>query len=198
MKLKSKFLKIVVIVVILIMGGFIGLITSIYYYSHIDDAQDADAIVVLGASQWNGAPSPVFKARLDQAYLLYQEEYAPFIILTGGVGDGEEMSESQAGKDYLIQRGILEDKILLEEEGQTSWQSLNQVTQIIQSNKFNSIILVSDGFHMMRLKKMVKDLDIKALSSPALESPINKSKLNKFKHVVREGGVFILYLLFKV
>ncbi|MBU4332567.1 YdcF family protein [Patescibacteria group bacterium] len=198
MKPKHKFLKVFVIAVMLTIGGFIGLLISIYYHSGIDNAKEADAIVVLGASQWNGTPSPVLKARLDQAYLLYQKGYAPNIILTGGIGREENISESQVGKNYLIKKGLREEAILIEEKAHTSWQSLNQVAQIVQTNNFDSIILVSDGFHLMRLKKMAKDLNLKAFAFPVQESPIAQNKLEKFKYVIREGVVLIMYLLFKV
>lgn len=191
-------LKIIACVFILLVTGFSVLIFLIYKQSNIQEAQKADAIVVLGASQWNGKPSPVFKARLDHAYYIYQQRYASVIILTGGVGEGEKISESQVGKKYLVKKGIKENAILLERHGRTSWQSLKEVAKIMENNNFHTMILVSDGFHIMRLKSMSKKLGYKAYGSAVLDSPIKKNKLSEFKYVIRECGVFILFLLFKV
>ena len=184
------------IVVLLI--GFSILIFKIYSQSAINEVQKADAIVVLGAAQWNGNPSPVFKSRLDHALNLYKSDYASKIILTGGIGKEESTSESSVGKKYLIQKGVGESVIYIEEQGHTTWQSLNQVAQIIKNQNLDSVILVSDGFHMMRLKKMSKDLNIKSLASPVKNSLIGKAKMVEFKYILREAVVYIAYLLFRI
>lgn len=181
-----------------ILGAFLILVALIYSYSYIDNKEAVDAIVVLGASQWNGEPSPVFQARLNHAYELYNDKYAPLIILTGGVGDNERVSESSVGKQYLNHRGIDKEKILIEEKSRTSWQSLKNVAEIVQEREIDSIVLVSDGFHMMRLKKMANDLKIDNFISPAKNSPISKNQFIKFKYVTREAFVFLMYILFKI
>ena len=183
---------------ILIFIAIISLIAKIYSQANIDEARIADAIVVLGASQWNGKPSPVFKARLDHALDLYNKNLSQNIILTGGVGENEILSEAQVGKNYLVNKGINEKNIFTENIGLTSWQSLNEVVKILDSLDLNSIILTSDGFHIMRLKKMAKDLKIEAYSSPAPNSPIAKNKFIELKYILRETGVFFLYLLFEI
>ena len=155
MKRILKILTSLIIILLIVLGG---LIVKIYSQSNIDEAQIADAIVVLGASQWNGEPSPVFKARLDHAFYLYNQNLSSNVILTGGIGKGETISESQVGKNYLAGAGINEKDIFIEEIGHTSLQSLNEVVKILKEQNLNSIILVSDGFHMMRPKKMTKDL----------------------------------------
>ena len=195
---KSKFFRILLGLIILALIYYAWLIVKIYNQINIDEAQKAEAIVVLGASQWNNQPSPVLKARLDYALSLYNQDLSSKIILTGGVGKGEIISESQIGKNYLIEKGVDSQNIFIEEKGHTSWQSLNQVAQILKEQNLNSIILVSDGFHMMRLNKMAKDLVIQAYGSRVMESPISKSKITEFKYVVREVWVYILYLLFEI
>ncbi len=170
----------------------------IYRQSNIDEIRQADAIVVMGASQWNGEPSPVFKARLDDEYDLYNNGYAPKIILTGGVGENEEVSESSVGKKYLENRGLANDALFLEETGRTSWRSLSNIVNVIEAKNINSVILVSDGFHMLRLKRMASDLGIINYAVPVKNSPIVKNKIIEFKYAVREIWVFILYLLFKI
>lgn len=191
-------LKIFFGLIIIAILGLGGLIEKIYSQVNKDEAQNADAIIVLGASQWNGQPSPVFQARLDQALDLYNKNLASNIILTGGIGEGEIISESEVGKNYLINKGIEAENILTEKFGRTSWQSLNGVVEILDKKNLHSIILVSDGFHLMRLKKMAKDLGLETYASPAKNSPIAQNKLAEFKYVLREAQVFILYLLFEI
>lgn len=186
-----------VIISVLMLGEFY-LIGKIYYYSQIRDAQFADAIIVLGASQWNGDPSPVFKARLDTAYDLYENKFSEKIFLTGGISKGEEISEARSGKNYLQEKGVREDKIFMEEKGTTSKESLDEVVHIMRKQNINSIILVSDGFHMMRLKKMANDLGIKAYVSPVRNGPINKNKFVQVKSYMRESWVYVLYLIFGI
>lgn len=174
------------------------LVGIIYYNAKINDAQKADAIVVLGASQWGGRPSPVFQSRLDQAHKLSENGLASKIILTGGVGQGEEISEAMVGKLFLINKGIKEENIYIEEKGKTSWQSLNEANKILKEQNLQSIILISDGFHMMRLRKMAKDLDINFFSSPVKDGSVNKNKLTQFKYSIRESVVYLLYLVFGI
>lgn len=190
--------KITFIIISLFVSGWFYLIGKIYYYSKIDDARQADAIVVLGASQWNGRPSPVFKSRLDQAYDLYNKKFSEKIILTGGIGKGENFSEAKSGKFYLLEKGIKEDDIFMEEKGRTSKESMDEVAGILKKQDLNTVILVSDGFHMMRLNKMAVDLGIKAYVYPIKDGPINKSKLAQFKYYAREGWVYVLYLIFGI
>lgn len=196
MILENKFFRAMLTLLILGLVCYVGLIIKIYNYVDINEAQNADAIVVMGASQWNGRPSPIFRARLDHALSLYQKKFTPKFILTGGVGQGEIMSESQVGKNYLIQKGIKEENVFIEERGHTSLQSLNQIIEILKNENLESVILVSDGFHMMRLKKMAKDLKINTYLSAVAIGSVNK--LSEFKYVLRESCVYLLYLLFRV
>lgn len=172
------------------------LVFVIYKKSHINEIKKADAILVLGASQWNGQPSPVFKARLDYAYELYNNKLADKIVLTGGIGKGKMISEAEVGKNYLNSKGISADIFILEKQGRTTWQSLNNIKEIIED--INSMIFVSDGFHLMRLEKMGRDLGWDVYISPTPYSPISKNKLVEFKYVLREIGVYWLYKIFKM
>ena len=190
------------LIIISVVVGFSALIFRIYKQSMIDEVLEThvsvDTLVVLGASQWNNQPSPVFKSRLDHAVDLYKDSYAPNIILTGGVGEGEVSSESSVGREYLISKGINKDVIYIEEQGRTSWQSLNQVARILKKQNLRSVILVSDGFHMMRLKKMAADLNIESYASPVKTGPVTKNKFEEFKYILRETLVYVAYLLFKI
>ena len=188
----------IVFAMLLSAGAFCGLLESIYRLARLGGAQSVDAIVVMGASQWNGVPSPVFQARLNHAHGLYTKGYAPVIILTGGVGEGEQVSESASGKTYLIKKGVAESNIIIEEKGRTTLQSLQAVAAIVKQQKMNQIMLVSDGFHLFRLRVMARDLGLDTAASPAMESPIFPGTLIEFRYAVREVGVFVLYKLFRV
>lgn len=174
--------------------GFTALFLKIYKYSFIDEAQKADVVAVLGASQWNGKPSPILQSRLDHALFLYEKRFSDKFILTGGIGDGETISESQAGKNYLAQQGISGNDIFTEETGRTTWQSMNEILKIAKERDFNSIILVSSGYHVFRIKKMADDLGLKSFVSPVEE----KFSFQEMKYVFREAVVYIIYRFAKI
>lgn len=178
--------------------GYALLTGLVYYEAREKPLPVVDAIVVLGASQTGGVPSPVFQARLDRAVDLYYQHKAPKIILTGGVGQGERVSEAQVGRSYLMQKGIESEALLQENTGTTTWESLNNVTSITKENYIQTIIVVSDGFHLLRAKVMAQDLGFTAYTAPALASPIARNKLTQFRHVLRENIVLTLYLFFAV
>ncbi len=193
---KNKFKIILAVLLVILVIGWLVLVVLIYRQSAVDEAGSANAIVVLGAAQWGGAPSPIYKARLEQALSLYILYYAPHFILTGGIGEGENISEAAVGRSYLIAKGIPKEVIFIEEAGRTTWQSLNEAKKIIEEKNFKDIILVSDGFHMFRLKKMARDLGIQALVSPVKLNPIGN--FTKFRYIFRESYCYILYLLFRI
>jgi len=170
------------------------LVVNVYRQGEIRKTEKADVIVVLGAAQWNGKPSPMFQARLDRAYVLYQNGVAPFIFITGGIGEGATLSDSHIGKEYLINTGIDEYVILTEEKSRTTWQNLNQVKKVLSDKKLNSILLVSHDFHILRAKKMAQDLGMEAHAS----SVRTNHALSKFGFVVREAALYAFYLLFKI
>ncbi|MFA6106888.1 MAG: YdcF family protein [Patescibacteria group bacterium] len=196
--MEKRLKKIFLFSLLAVLSVWFFILARIYYFSNIDNRQRADAIIVLGASQWNGEPSPVFRARLDQAVNLYREGLSGKIILTGGVGEGEETSEAVAGKNYLIKKGIDGASIFMEEKGRTTLQSLNEAEKILKEKNLNSVILVSDGFHIMRLGKMAKDIGLEYFYSPVKNGPIDNNWRAAAKCYVRESAVYILYLFFKV
>ncbi len=169
------------------------LILGIYLDSTTDEIKPADVIVVLGASQWNGRPSPAFKARLDRAAELYRGGYAPKILVTGGVAKGETVSESSVGRDYLIKNGIPEKSIMIEEEGTTTYGSLNAIRPILKSNNFENNLFVSHGFHMMRLKKMAHDVGIENVHCAPVST---QDSGRKFRYMLRESMLLGLYYIY--
>jgi uncharacterized SAM-binding protein YcdF (DUF218 family) len=160
-----------------------------------DEARAADAIVVFGAAEYNGAPSPVFKARLDHAQELDDRDLAPLIITTGGSGGDPHFTEGGVGRDYLIQQGVAEAKIISEAQSDTTYDSVNAVAQILQQRHLRTCIAVSDGFHLYRIKLMFRDLGITAYTSPAPDSPIEDDPTLRTLYSLRELVVTTLWHL---
>ncbi len=151
-----------------------------------DEARPAGAIVVFGAAEYNGVPSPVFKARLDHALELDDRELAPIIITTGGSGGDPHFTEGGVGRDYLIQQGVAEEKIVSETRSDTTDGSVVAVAQILKQHHARTCISVSDGFHLYRIKLMFRHLGITSYGSPAPESPIEDDPTLRTLYTLRE------------
>lgn len=162
-----------------------------------DEARRSDAIVVLGAAQWDGKPSPVLQARLDHAFDLYAAGLAPKLIVTGGVGVGDNYSEGEVARQYLLRKGIPAGAVLTENRGRSSYESMEGATALMQRNGWHSAILVSDPFHMYRLKRMAGDLGVQAATSPTRTSPIRPGTDEERRYMLREVATLADYLLFR-
>lgn len=165
-----------------------GLLLLIYAQSAQDEATPVDAIVVLGTAQWNGRPSPVLRARLDHAITLYEQGLAPLLVTTGGKGRDPRFSEGGVGQAYAAARGVPAPAILAEEEGETSWESLRNVAAMLHARELRRIVVVSDPFHMMRLKLMARELGLEPFASPTRTSPISRSQRAELFYILREAG----------
>ena len=194
MKKKSNFSKIFLILIEIILAAWLALFCIIFIYSFFDNTQKSDAIIVLGAAQWDGQPSPMFQARLDHAYNLYEQAYAPVIVLTGGVGEGQTISEADTGAKYLQNRGISSDALLVDPYGRTTLKSLISAADKIKQNNIKSSILVSHDFHNLRLEKMAEDIHISAVVSPVKSNNF----FSKLRYIARESIVYIVYILFDI
>ena len=129
-----------------------------------DDARPSQAIIVLGAAQYDGRPSPVFEARLDHAAELYKQGIAPMIVVTGGKQPGDRFTEAGAGADYLHARGVPDDAILRETTSRTSWESLRGVGAVPQGRAaITRVVLVSDPFHSLRIRLIAEEIGFDAV-----------------------------------
>ncbi|HEV2810148.1 MAG TPA: YdcF family protein [Acidimicrobiales bacterium] len=135
------------------------------------DAQPADAIVVLGAAQYNGAPSPVLRSRLDHAVDLYQRGLAPVVVVTGGGQPGDLVTEASAGRRYLISEGIPDDALRSEVQGTSSWQSLAAAARFLTEEGVDEVILVSSPYHALRTEHIAGEVGLDGRASPAPRSP---------------------------
>ena len=151
-----------------------------------DEARPADALVVFGAAEYNGTPSPVLKARLDHALQLEDRSLAPVIITTGGSGGDPRFTEGGVARDYLIQQGVAEAKILPETRSETTYDSVSAVARMLKQRQAPTCIAVSDGFHLYRIKLMFRALGITAYGSPAPDSPIEDDPTLRTLYSLRE------------
>jgi uncharacterized SAM-binding protein YcdF (DUF218 family) len=173
----------------------LGLVTSVWlasaagvvFWSHRDEAEPADAIVVLGAAQYVGRPSPVLKARLDHAISLWERQMAPRVIFTGGFGAGDTTSEAAVSRRYAIKHGVPDSAIILEDRGRTTSESMRSVAALGNAWGVRRVILVSDPFHMMRLGILARRFDLEPYTSPTPTSPISANRSEAWKYVLSES-----------
>ena len=174
-----------------------GMVFAVLLTGRRDEARPADAIVVLGAAQYEGRPSPVLRARLDHALDLYQRGLAPVVIVTGGIGVGDTTSEAMVGRNYLARRGIPDSAIVMEARGLTTSQSLHSVRTMVDGLPGRSVLLVSDPFHMLRLSILTSRLGMEPLTSPTRTSPIAASRFQQLKYVLAESVKVPMVMLFE-
>ncbi len=156
----------------------------VWHGSHQDQRRKVDAIVVLGAAQYNGKPSPVLQARLDHAAALWKQDYAPIIAVTGGRAPGDAHTEAQASAEYLGTKGVPDEDVLREVDGRSTWESLQATALFLQKRNVHSVLLVSDSFHDARIAAMAKSLGLKPYVSPTPTSPIKGSE--KTPYLIKE------------
>lgn len=185
------FFKLLSVLFLSVIFLWIFLLANIYISSKTQDRNPVDAIVVLGASQWNGKPSPALKARLDHAYELYKANVADYVILTGGIAKGDTISESRVGKNYLQKKGIPGSIIIIEEEGKNTKESLEKVSEIKKNHDFKDILFVSHGYHIYRIKKIASDYGMGKVYSSGVEI---KDQERKFKLIFKESLITTLYI----
>ena len=135
-----------------------------------DEARPADVILVLGAAEYRGRPSQVLRARLDHALELYRQKMAPRILTTGGAGGDPVFTEGGVGRLYLIERGVPAEAIIVETEGESTVQSTAMASEIMRRMGLRSVIVVSDGYHIFRVKKMLQASGLTAYGSPRKET----------------------------
>jgi len=139
---------------------------QIHLQSTVDEARPADVILVLGAAEYRGRPSPVFKARLDHALDLYRRGLAPRILTTGGAGGDPQFTEGGVGRSYLVSKNIPSESILVEPEAATTVQSTAAAAEIMRRMGLTSCIVVSDGYHIFRAKRMLAEQGVTVYGSP--------------------------------
>ena len=176
--------------------GLVALLAGIIYtiafvsvlaMSQVDERRRADAIVVLGAAQYNGRPSPVLRARLDHALALYRDALAPRILVTGGIGRGDKESEATVARRYLLAQRIPDSAVVAQPQGRSTAASMSAVADWLESRGFHSAVLVSDPFHMLRLRLEARRTGLKVYTSPTETSPISDNPGLELEYLAAEA-----------
>lgn len=170
---------------------------AVLIWSYRDEARPAQAIVVLGAAQYAGKPSPVLKARLDHALDLWNRHLATLLILTGGTGSGDTTSEAAVGRSYVRKHGVPDSAILVESEGRTTSASMKAVAGMLEVRGLQSALLVSDPFHMLRLRILARRFGFTPYTSPTQTSPISPNREERWKYMFSESLKAPLAFLFE-
>jgi uncharacterized SAM-binding protein YcdF (DUF218 family) len=155
---------------LVVAGWFVWLYGQIHYYATHDQARPADAIAVFGAAEYDGRPSPVLRARLDHALVLYREHLAPLVVTLGGGEGGPRDSEGGVGHDYLLAHGVPEEQIIAETQSTNTEQSAARLAAISRENHLNRILAVSDGTHLFRIHALCASMGLNVFTSPRLEA----------------------------
>jgi uncharacterized SAM-binding protein YcdF (DUF218 family) len=197
--MKRRILKwavlLIIVVLVSISAYWAYLYRAVRASAALDEAQAADVIVVLGAAQYNGRPSKILKARLDHVLQLYKKGYSKAVITTGGYGPDPNYSEAQVSTKYLTEHGVDAEHIITEQASLTTRDSISAAADMMKSKSWTTVVVVSDGFHLYRLKEMFDDAGIVAYASPAPASPIEGSASQRFWYSLREVILFSAYRL---
>jgi uncharacterized SAM-binding protein YcdF (DUF218 family) len=175
------------VVIVLLAVGWGAVVVAAALAASRDQAASADAIAVLGAAQYNGRPSPVFRARLDHAAALYQRGLAPVVLVTGGVGTHDTLSESEVGRRYLVKAGLPEGAVVALPAGASTAASVDGVARWFRDRDSRRVLLVSDGFHMLRLQILATRAGLVPFTSPAPNSPIRSNPRRNATYFLAEG-----------
>ncbi len=185
-------------VVLLSVGFVAGCAIVVWRAAHHDDASEidrADAIVVLGAAQYDGEPSPVFAGRLDHAALLYEQGRAERVLVLGAGQPGDRSTEAEAGRTYLMDHGVPADAIISVPRGHTTFESLEAAVPVLRDGGMRSAFLVSDPWHNARVERMAGDLGIDGHASATWRSAAT-SQETRFEGYVRETFAYLYYRVF--
>jgi uncharacterized SAM-binding protein YcdF (DUF218 family) len=186
---------------IVLLAAVVGLVLASYAAYRIwdqgtrDEQRSADAIVVMGAAQYDGRPSPLFAARLDHAIELYHAGIAERLIVTGGKQEGDRTTEAASARVYAIGHGVPLEAILVEEQSRTTLQSIRGVAGLMRDEGLETAVFVSDPSHMLRVLRMASDQGIRAFGSPTRTSPLEHDPLKRADAIVHELGALAIYFV---
>lgn len=180
---------------LLVLGMFTASAIAVWRAAHTDEASRidrVDVILVLGAAQYGGSPSPVFQGRLDHAALLYRQRFSDRILVLGAGQPGDLVTEAQAGVAYLVSRGIPDAAVDPSPFGHTSFESLRAASRYMDTEALESAFLVSDPWHNLRIRRMARDLGIEAYVSATFQSAAT-SQGTRFAGYLRETFAYVFY-----
>lgn len=177
--------------------GFGYVAARVWWVGRQDAAPRSDVIVVLGASQYDGRPSPVFKARLDHALALYRRDVAPRVVTVGYKQPGDRFTEADAGADYLAGQGVPRRALVVVPQGTDTLGSLRAVDGVISTRGWSSVVLVTDPWHVLRARAMARDLGLSAQASPVRTGPSVDGLGTELRYIGRESLAYVYYRVFR-
>lgn len=157
----------------------------------VDQAQKADVIVVFGAAEYSGRPSPVLRARLDHALSLYKRGLAPRILTTGGAGGDPVFTEGEVGRAYLVKRNVPSEAIIVEPEASSTAESAAAIREILLRMNLRTCIVVSDGYHLFRVRRILESHGVKAFGSPRPGESVTSARY--WWLCARQAGAYMLW-----
>jgi len=179
------------LLIVLFIGYLFYVASEIEQESNADETQPADVIMVLGAAEYRGKPSPVLQARLNHALLLYLQHDAPYILTTGGAGGDPDFTEAEVGRNYLVERGVPSEAIITE-AGSTTAQSVDAAAETMHRMNLHSCLVVSDGYHIYRVKRLMQAKQIKVYGSPRPQVGVMTKNEKRWLYL-RQAAGFILW-----
>ncbi|MGA6164407.1 YdcF family protein [Amycolatopsis magusensis] len=183
-----------VLITLLVVGGTAA---RVWHVARLDDRSPADVIVVLGAAQYNGKPSEVFRARLVHAKQLYDTGVAKYVVTGGGSAEGDSFTEAEAGARWLVERGVPREHTIAVGEGRDTLGTLHAVADEVHRRGLSTVVLVSDPWHSLRSRTMAEDVGLDAWSSPTHSGPIVQTRETQAKYIFRETGALLFYRISK-
>ncbi len=168
----------------------VGTAANVWWTARQDDRRDSDVIVVLGAAQFDGRPSSVFKARLQHARALYEEGVAPVVVTVGGGQPGDRTTEAEAGAAFLRERDV---EVLAVPEGRNTLQSMQAVEELMTEERWETAVLVTDPWHALRTRTMARDSGIDAQTSPTRAGPSVRTRGTQVRYIARETLAYLYY-----
>ena len=187
LRLLWRLVSLLLLVVLLVVGGTA---VSVWWTARQDDRPQSDAIVVLGAAQFDGRPSSVFKARLQHARALYEDGVAPRVITVGGGRQGDRTTEAEAGAAFLRARDV---EVVAVPEGRNTLQSVQAVEELMQEQGWETAVVVTDPWHSLRARRMARDAGIDAETSPTRSGPSVRTRDTQVRYILRETLAYLYY-----
>ncbi|GAA2995416.1 Uncharacterized SAM-binding protein YcdF, DUF218 family [Actinokineospora diospyrosa] len=179
-----------------VLMGFLvvgGTAFRVWQVARVDDRDRADVVVVLGAAQYAGKPSKVLEARLRQAKSLYEQGVAEYIVTGGGRRAGDRFTEAEAGRRWLVDRGVPEDRVITVGEGNDTLGTLKAVAIEVKDRGWETAVIVSDPWHSLRARTMAKDAGLDAWTSPTHSGPIVQTRETQARYILRETAALLYY-----
>jgi len=169
----------------------------IWWVARQDDRRASDAIVVLGASQFDGRPSSVFTARLDHAAELWEDGVAPRLMTVGGNRAGDRFTEAAAGKDWLGDHGVPAADVVAVEEGSDTLSSMRAVAERMKQEGWTTAVIVTDPWHSLRTRSIARSEGIDAVTSPTRQGPAVRTRGTELRYIGRETLAYLYFLVFR-